>query len=176
MKIQTLAIASLCACTFVAAVPVGAAMPVSLFVVATTTTTTTTTVTTTTADGTTTKKETTVTTTSDEINTPAPAPAAADAETETVVEVSPEAGGYTYVEYDGVWVPYYKGYYFINGVWVWRGSGKPPFPPPRFRPRLRAKPPVPVKPVTKAPVKKAAPVKRAPAKASRRSAPKPPRP
>ena len=161
MKTRTLAIAFLCACSLIAAAQAGKTMPVSLFAAGATTTTTTTTVTTTNADGTTTKKETTVTTTSDENN----AAAAADA------EVSPEDGGYTYVDYEGVTVPYYKGYFFINGVWVWRRPGKPPFPPPRFRPRLLTKPPVPVKPAPKPPVKKPAPVKRPPAKAPRRSAP-----
>ena len=39
----------------------------------------------------------------------------------------------TYVYYESV--PYYRGYYYIDGAWVWRGRGKAPFPPPRIRPK-----------------------------------------
>ena len=84
--------------------------------------------------------------------------------------VSPEEGDYTYVEYDDDYVPYYRGYYYIDGVWVWRGSGRPPIPPPKFRPVPRPRPagktasprpasaaalqePVPVKPVAHKTVK-----------------------
>ena len=87
--------------------------------------------------------------------------------------VSPEEGNYTYVEYDNDYVPYYRGYYYIDGVWVWRGSGRPPIPPippPKFRPVPRPRPagktasprpasaaalqkPVPVKPVAHKTVK-----------------------
>ena len=48
--------------------------------------------------------------------------------------ISPDYGDYTYEEYGGVLLPYYKGYYYIDGAWVWRGSGVAPIPPPKFRP------------------------------------------
>lgn len=98
----------------------------------TTTSTTTTTKVTTAADGTTTEETTTTTTTTEE--------------------------DYTYLEYDGV-VPYYRGYYYINGVWVWRGRGKAPFPPPKRRPLLTARS---LKPAVKhAPAKRTTPVRAA---------------
>lgn len=86
---------------------------------------------------------------------------------------------YTYVEYEGDTVAYYKGYYYIDGAWVWRGPGRPPFPPPKFRPEPPVKPAVGSVPAKAAPAK----TKTKPAKASRvksaprRSAPapKPPR-
>ena len=74
--------------------------------------------------------------------------------------VTPAEGDYTYVEYDGEIVPYYRGYYYIGGVWVWRGPGRPPFPPPKFRPVLR-------KPV---PAKNPAAGKRVPARSVKSSA------
>ena len=52
--------------------------------------------------------------------------------------VSAEDGNYTYVEYEGESVPYYRGYYYISGVWVWHGRGTAPFPPPNFRPVVRS--------------------------------------
>lgn len=61
---------------------------------------------------------------------------------------------YTYKYYDGEWVPYYRGYYYIGGVWVWRKRGRAHFPPPRIRPALHS---------IKSPAKTAA-VKTAPAK------------
>ncbi len=79
---------------------------------------------------------------------------------------APDDEDYTYVEYDGDIVPYYRGYYYIGGVWVWRGRGKPPFPPPKFRPGnpgARVAAPRPAA-RTAAPVK-SAPVKRTPVKA-----------
>ena len=54
--------------------------------------------------------------------------------------ISPDLGDYTYEEYDGVLLPYYRGYYYIDGEWVWRGSGAAPIPPPKFRPRPAPKP------------------------------------
>ena len=93
------------------------------------------------------------------------------ATTRKVVDaISPDLGDYSYEEYDGVLLPYYRGYYYIDGVWVWRGSGRPPIPPPKFRPVLRPRPagktasprpasaaalqkPVPVKPVAHKTVK-----------------------
>ena len=104
---------------------------------------------------------TTVTTTSGENNTKETTTTVTTTTTESK-EVSPEDGGYTYVEYEGTWVPYYKGYYYINGVWLWRRPGKPPFPPPHFRPVPRHKPlpkPAP-KPASKPVPAKAAPVKK----------------
>ena len=93
--------------------------------------------------------------------------------------LTPEQGGYRYVKYGKVKVPYWKGYYYINRVWVWRGPGRPPFPPPKFRPEPPVKPAVESVPAKAAPAK----TKTKPAKASRvksaprRSAPapKPPR-
>ena len=77
---------------------------------------------------------------------------------------SPEEGNYTYEEYDGVVVPYYRGYYYISGAWVWHGHGPAPFPPPHFRPRLRRPHHGPA-PAKAAPAKNA-PAKNAPAKAA----------
>ena len=88
----------------------------ALFAATTTTTTTTTTL----PDGTTKRTTTTVTTTTDEKRP----------------RLTPERGGYTYVKYGSSKVPYWKGYYFIDGAWVWRGHGKPAYAPPRFRPVL----------------------------------------
>ena len=68
--------------------------------------------------------------------------------------ISAEGDNYTYEYYDGVYVPYYRGYYYIGGAWVWHGHGKAPFPPPRVRPILRTAP-VPVK----SPTAKAVPAK-----------------
>ncbi len=63
------------------------------------------------------------------------------ATTRKVVDaISPDLGDYSYEEYDGVLLPYYRGYYYIDGVWVWRGRGKAPIPPPKFRPRPAPKP------------------------------------
>lgn len=36
---------------------------------------------------------------------------------------SPDEGNYIYVKYNGVVVPYYRGYYWIDGTWVWHGRG-----------------------------------------------------
>ena len=47
-----------------------------------------------------------------------------------------EAGSYTYIYYNGACVPYYRGYYYIDGAWVWRRHGRAPYPPPKFRPAL----------------------------------------
>ena len=47
-----------------------------------------------------------------------------------------EAGSYTYVYYNGACVPYYRGYYYIDGAWVWSRHGRAPYPPPKFRPAL----------------------------------------
>ena len=166
MKAKTIAIVTLCACTVFAVAQdgnygsAGATMHTNMLVAAAAVTTTTT-ETTTTTDGNTTKV--TRTTTSVTRDTP-PLPAEA---------ITPENGNYTYAVYDGVLLPYYKGYYFIDGVWVWRGPGKPPIPPPRFRPILPARNPkaAPVKP---APVKRA-PVKSAPRRGGRAAGPRPPR-
>lgn len=68
---------------------------------------------------------------------------------------------YTYKYYDGEYIPYYRGYYYIGGVWVWRKHGRAPFPPPRVRPTLRS---------IKSPVEAAA-VKSAPAKQTGKPAP-----
>lgn len=103
-----------------------------------------------------TTKTTTVTTTSTDDNTKE---TTTTVTTTTVKEIAPEDGGYTYVEYEGAWVPYYRGYYYINGVWLWRHHGKPPFPPPHFRPVPHHKhlpKPVPPKPAPR-PAPKPAP-------------------
>jgi len=121
------------------------------FITAASTSTTTTTITTTT-DGENNTKETTttVTTTTTDEDT-----AAEENQEETV---SPEEGKYTYEEYEGEYVACYKGYYYIGGVWVWRRPGKPPIPPPHFRPVPRNH--------GKAPAHGHAPAKKAPAKAA----------
>lgn len=63
------------------------------------------------------------------------------ATTSRVVDtLNPDLGDYSYEEYSGVLLPYYRGYYYIDGVWVWRGHGKAPIPPPKFRPRPAPKP------------------------------------
>jgi len=105
--------------------------------------------------------------------------------------LSAEEGDYTYEYYEGDSVPYYRGYYYRGGSWVWGGSGVATFPPPQFRPVLRsgtAKPKAvrgsstPVKAVSSKPVaSKPVRVKRTPAKSVRHggggkaSAPKGPR-
>ena len=82
-------------------------------------TTTTTTTVTTTPDGYTTRETKTTTVTSN----------AAD-----YYDIINDDTSYIYVEYDGVRVPYCRGYYYIDGVWVWRGPGRATRPAPRFRP------------------------------------------
>ena len=71
-------------------------------------------------------------------------------------------GEYTYEYYDGAYVPYYRGYYYIGGAWVWRKHGRPPFPPPRFRPALRS-----IKSPARHTATKTAPAKAAVVKGSR---------
>ena len=94
-----------------------------------TTSTTTTTTVTTSADGTTTRETRTTTVTNN-----------AD------YDIVPDEGVYVYVDYNGERVPYYRGYYYSDGVWVWRGSGRTIYPPPRFRPALPARLPRAAKP------------------------------
>lgn len=106
------------------------------------------------------------------------------ATTRKVVDaISPDLGDYTYEEYGGVLLPYYRGYYYIDGVWVWRGHGKAPIPPPRFRPRPAPKPgagkptvpaakPVSARPSSGVPSSSARSVSASPAPA-RTAAPKP---
>ena len=60
--------------------------------------------------------------------------AASQVSEQSTEEVSAEDGDYTYEYYEGESVPYYLGYYYVGGVWVWHGHGRPPFPPPHFRP------------------------------------------
>lgn len=66
---------------------------------------------------------------------------------------SPEDGDYTYVEYEDAYVPYYKGYCYISGAWIWRGHGMATFPPPKFRPRPHQPHHHSAAPAKKAPVK-----------------------
>jgi len=94
----------------------------------------------------------------------------------------PDGGEFSYADYNGTQVPYYKGYYYVDGNWMWRGAGKPGFPPPQTRPGMQPRPGTQPNPasVKSAPVKSApkpASVKRAPAKAPRGGgrAPKGPR-
>ena len=157
MKVQTFAIASLCACSLLAAA----------------------------ADAATVKDTNTATDTAAPANTASASTAgknnsnANPYQSPADAAVSPEDGDYTYVEYEGVLVPCYKRhFYYIDGVWVWRGPGKPPFPPPKFRPVLPPRPPkaAPAKPV---PPKKAVSPKKAAKRASkaarRAGLPRPPR-
>jgi cytoskeletal protein RodZ len=52
---------------------------------------------------------------------------------------TPEDGDYTYADYNGDTVPYYKGYYYIDGAWIWPGRGPATVPPPKFRPAVRSR-------------------------------------
>ncbi len=105
MKAQIITLVTAEACMFFAPAQAAAGTAMhnfGLFITTAATTTTTTTTVTTTTDGNTVRETRTTT-------------------RETVASneaVSPEIGGYTYVEYNGVKVPYYKGYYYIGGVWV----------------------------------------------------------
>jgi len=74
-------------------------------------------------------------------------PAVAPPQFLPVMPPPPGSADYTYVDYEGEIVPYYSGYYYIGGVWVWRRPGRPPFPPPNFRPGPPPPRPFPPKPV-----------------------------
>lgn len=41
---------------------------------------------------------------------------------------------YTYRLYNGLWVPYYKGWYYYQGKWCWGGEMKPIDLPPSWKP------------------------------------------